>query len=162
MMKKQQNPSTMPITDPKQNFHHWWGELTIDEDTEIINGGTIAPQTRCIFVKTSYDSHHLSHGTFIKKVRLFNNKTDVTKAIRSKSHFDITDMDDDMDFPDNVPIVEILEVNIDRTSPLTNAVNEFIENLFWDDQWLDKATPIGQDKIRIGRSMAGLRRQPKK
>jgi hypothetical protein len=71
-------------------------------------------------------------------------------------------MDDDMDFPDNVPIVEILEVDIDRTSPLTNAVNEFIENLFWDDQWLDKATPIGQDKIRIGRSMAGLRRQPKK
>jgi len=146
----------MPIDDPKQNIHKWCGELTIDDDTEIV-GGTLKPGTRCVFVKTSATSHFVTHGTYVKKVRLVSSKSDAISAVEGNLQTAMADMGDDFDLADAMPVVEILEINKSRTSPLTNKLNEFIEKLFSDDAWLDASAAIGQEKIKQGRKMPALK-----
>jgi hypothetical protein len=148
----------MPVDDPKQNTHRWWGTLTRDDETEVSNG-TIPSDVKCVFLKTSKDAHFINFGTIIKRLRVLSDTGDSNEAtaniladisadIKAQIKNDLTDI------PSGINIVEILEVS--RSTPaLTKTLNSLTRGLFGDDEWLDGKN-IGEEKIRLGRELPSL------
>jgi hypothetical protein len=154
----------MPVKDPQQNTHRWWGVLKVDKNTELIDG-TVDLMADCIFLKTSRDAHFISQETLLKKVKLLSASGDVNAAISrindvSPSILNMIREDLLSGHPEGIPIVEILEADYPNTSPLTSELNARTEILFRDVHWLDMyASRVGKENIVIGMAMAGL---PKK
>lgn len=145
----------MPVDDPKQNNHSWWGTLTIDKNTQVV-GGALKPGDRCVFVKTSYQSHFISHGTCLKKVRIIKSVQDAVKDVQAKSFKPIPKLKAKLNFSSDSTIVEILELDKVNTPALTQALNDYNETLFNDSKWLDSQGKIGQSEIVIGMGMASI------
>jgi hypothetical protein len=148
----------MPVDDPKQNTHRWWGSLIRDEET-VVSNGTIPPNTKCVFVKTSRDSHFINFGTIIKRLRVLSDKGDSNEAtdnILANINADIKVQikNDLFDIPSGINIVEILEIS-KSTPALTKTLNSLTRGLFGDDDWLE-GKGIGEEKIRLGRELPAL------
>jgi hypothetical protein len=148
----------MPADNPRQNEHRWWGTLTIDTETTF-TGEIKLPKNasggyqQCVFIKTTRDSHFVSSGTYIKAVRVF---ADLDEA---KKRFDqlvtVPDLDAIKADLDNIespfccyPIVEVIEFDYDKSSPLALALKAKTEELFTDTKWrTDNGDKIGREEI---------------
>jgi len=143
----------MPVDNPRQNKHGWWGTLTIDEGTEP--KGSLNVGDFCVFVKTNKDSHFVSKGTHIKRINVFSNLAAAKAQVRAETGSDYdAEIEADLNlissmYP-NAPIVEILEVDSASTSPLTEDINELTKERFNDDLWLAANANTGNPKKELG------------
>ena len=146
----------MSVGNGQQNKHRWWGYLTIDPDTVVING-ILMPGVRCVFVKTSRHAHFIGEGTYIGKVRIFNSKSEAANAIGAGQDPDIYSDLNASDFPSDLPIVEIFAIDEGKTTPLAKKLNTETLRWFGDEQWkTDNAEQIGRDAIEAGLEMPDL------
>ncbi|HEX5167547.1 MAG TPA: hypothetical protein VFW11_00130 [Cyclobacteriaceae bacterium] len=149
----------MSVQDPQQNMHQWWGTMTIDPGTIIVDNpakGGLKQGDSCVFVKTSYQSHFVTHGTCVKRVRVIKDKESAVADIQAKSFKPIPKLKSKLNFPAGSTIVEILELDKANTPALTQALNEYNETLFNDSEWLKSKGKIGQSEIIIGMGMASI------
>jgi len=150
----------MPVKNDHQNKHRWWGTLTLDPSTEVI-GGKLLPDSECVFAKRNRNSHFVTHGTYVKKVKVISivgDKALAADAIQQTANNQIQNLSADlMDLPVGLPLVEILEIDNDNTPPLIREFNRLTERLFNDEKWLnDNGERVGADDIRVGREMPEL------
>lgn len=154
----------MPVDNAKQNQHRWWGILTVDYDSSDFK-----KDQPCVFVKTNWLSHYVTMGTCILKVNKLGTVDAAKQAFRNitalTDHIDKIDRDLDSitsdlqkaNLPDNLPIVEIVEIDEANTPPLTLKLNEYTRRLFKreiDPTWLDlNGTRIGKEDVDVARRM---------
>lgn len=154
----------MPVGNSRQNQHGWWGTLTIDRDTE--SNTNLEKGTLCVFIKTSRESHYVTVGTFIKKVRVFENSEKAREEFNKKAKQYSSWLDDDIkligiEYPGvTFTFVEILELDNVNTTPLADKLNEYTRKLFTqeiDAEWLqENAQKVGRVYIEAGLSMPSL------
>ena len=150
----------MPVDNGRQNNHGWWGTLTLDAGT--MPKGSYKEGDRCVFVKTNADSHFVAQGTYISKIRFFNNLDEAIAEMKKNlgSDFD-PDVEKDLykirkEWP-NLPIVEILEIDAANTSPLTTQMNILTEVLFNNAAWLkENGSKVGEKHVKAGRKLRRL------
>ncbi len=149
----------MPADNPRQNQHRWWGTLTIDPETTF-TGEIKLPKNasggyqQCVFIKTTRDSHFVSSGTYIKAVKVFADLDEVNKRV-DLLDLSITDRDAikaDLKKIESpfccYPIVEVIEFDYDKSSPLALALKAKTEELFTDAKWrTDYGDRIGREEI---------------
>lgn len=149
----------MPVVNGQQNKHRWWGILTIDSGME--NSGGLAEGTQCVFIKANRDSHFVSQGTFVSKVRVFKSLKDAEDVLLRKaskagaSEIEIRRIKSDLkkiNALKTIPsIVEILGIDYKKTPPLAVEVNILTESLFRNGAWLRaNGNRIGADDIKLG------------
>lgn len=152
----------MPVNNPKQNQHRWWGTLTADPDTQY-DGEFRFSKTAgdgyplCIFIKTTRDSHFVSSGTYIGRLKVFK---DLAEAMIRIDSLPLCEEDREAIKSDlkNIespycccPLVEVLEFDYARSSPLAIELNIRTKTLFEDSDWLRKyGSQIGKDEIERG------------
>jgi len=147
----------MPVDNPRQNKHGWWGTLTIDKDTEP--KGDLKVDQLCIFIKTNVLSHVVTRGTFVLTINR------ISSLAAAKARFSnlppplVVEINRDLDlittnYP-NAALLEILVVDHLKTTPLTKKLNEYTQKLFTRDPSLsaeDRGWLDSQDSYEIGRS----------
>ena len=158
----------MAVDNPRQNKHGWWGTLTIDEDTkDAEDKSTLKVGTPCVFIKTSKESHYVTSGTFVSKVRVFDNDQQAKDEFRKKSAQNSSRFEEDLkkigvEYPGaKFTFVEILKVDDVKTSPLVRELNECTRKLFSKEskpKWLDDfKEESGKDDIEAGMSLKYLK-----
>lgn len=151
----------MPVENSRQNQHGWWGTLTIDKK---ITG--VELNERCVFVKTKSVAHYVLTGTFILEVKLIGDLDQAKKAFEKipaaaqRLSFINVDLDKIASEYPGLPIVEIIEVDYVKTTPLMRKLNDYTRKLFTRDatlssedrEWINKPenAGIGIDDILTG------------
>jgi hypothetical protein len=161
----------MKVKDPKQNRHSWCGILLIDSNEKQSFSASNGDHA---FLKTSRDAHFVAQGTIVKNAKLLSDAEleatieDIVLTIPDQLPADRTRLRDQIQADvaecrkevQDIAFYEILEVDKEETSPLTNELNLRTEFLFRDDMWLDRHSDrVGADAIRVGRELPCL---PKK
>ena len=151
----------MPVDNGKNNQHRWWGTLTIDPNMADSDG--LAEGTQCVFIKTKKDSHFVNSGTRISKVKQIKSTTDLNNRIDKLPGLTLNDIQrikEDLSSIESqfstYPKVEITELDLVNTSPLTLRMNQLTEELLTSTSWLAKnegwskyGDTIGKENILI-------------
>jgi len=147
----------MPVDYAKQNKHRWWGILTLDVDTPDLKKGD-----RCVFVKTKLQSHFVNEGTYVLEVNRLGTVEDAKQVFRKIPEVAnyISAIENDLNTIGSelldakltdLPVVEIVKIDEENTSPLTLKLNEYTRLLFSqvvDPTWLEKyGSLIGKDDV---------------
>jgi len=147
----------MPVDNPRQNKHGWWGTLTIDKDTEPKGGLDVGEL--CIFIKTNVLSHVVVHGTFVLTINRISSLAAAKARFSNLPPPIVVQINRDLDlittsYP-NAALLEILEVDSLKSTPLTKKLNEYTRKLFTRDATLspeDRVWIDSQDSDEIGKS----------
>jgi hypothetical protein len=155
------NLNFMPVKEPQQNTHRWWGTLTRDATTEV-TGGDLPPNQECIFIKTSADAHFLPQGTVIKRLKILGTSGNINTVLANTSLPSQGSSQISADLvkypggPDTI-VTEILEIDQEASSPLAQEVFDLTETLFHDDEWLARnGARVGKADIELGRELPRL------
>lgn len=151
----------MPVKEPHQNTHRWWGTLTRDAKT-VVEGDDLPLDQECIFIKTSGDTHFVPQDTVIKRLKILGTlsnietilaNTDLPDRAKTQIRADLAKYPGGSD----TIVTEILLIDWDESPPLAQELFEHTERLFHDNEWLTRHRDrVGKEDIELGRELLRL------
>lgn len=151
----------MPVKEPHQNTHRWWGTLTRDAKT-VLEGEdlTLPLNQECIFIKTNADTHFIPQDTVIKRLKILGTLSNIETILTSTDLPDRakTQIRADLGkYPAATIVTEVLGIDWDESPPLAQELFDHTERLFHDNEWLTRHRDrVGKEDIELGRELLRL------
>lgn len=161
------------VRDPRQNYHGWWGTLTVaaDENGVQSNHGlqldSKDPDCLHVFLKTNRDSHFVAQGTAVDALEFIGSSpSEAMEKIENAAEnlglndealeFMRTDLNNIDSSGHDVRYYILSAIDYQRTTPLSRVHSLTTEACFNNDHWLSAAGDIGQRSIVLGRQLKRL------
>src|SRR5690606_11235810 len=155
------------VHNPRQNYHGWWGTLTVAEDENGVQSNhglqldSKDPNCLHVFVKTSSDLHFVAQGIELENLRLLGTSASEAmtqlKGINEEENLGLQDVleliGDDLNKIQRKGDVRIYMprgINYAASTPLSRVLSITTEVCFNNDSWLENAGEIGQRNIELG------------
>lgn len=163
------------VHDPRQNYHGWWGTLTVAEDENGVQNNhglqldSKDPNCLHVFLKANRDSHFVAQGTAVEALEFLGGSTsEAMKKLETINEAEDLGLTEEamefmaadlkrLDGKGDVRIYMLRAINPDSSTALSRVHSLTTEACFNNDHWLRGAGEIGQRNIVLGRQLKRLK-----